>query len=208
MSFKTYRVIDLVIWLAILAFGELLASFAANSWFPIDSFAVSLVFPVLLIVLMRWGWWALPDIIIGAVLTCVFSDISGGQAMSLQSVLISVIGNLCMLFGMLLFYLFGKKNVTDGKYKIKGTWYYSLVYAAALYLPVNLGYATVNAIINGGGFIGILGYYLGLNSVTLLFAAVIVLIVRRIDGLFEDQRTYLIKLERLREEERKKKNTV
>ena len=184
--------------------AEVLASFAANVWFPIDSFAVSLIFPVLVVVIMRWDAFCIIPAVAGAVATCLFEQVSAGRTMSVAAVAVSLSGSLALFSAIPLFLAFGKGNMRAGKSVIREKWYLSAVYVIILYIIANLVTAVADAIITGEAFFPKLVYYMGLNSITLLFAVIIVLISRKLDGVFEDQRTYLIRLEAAREAEKKK----
>ena len=57
-----------------------------------------------------------------------------------------------------------------------------------------------------GGNIGVLIRLLSTDIISLLFAVVVMLILRNTDGMIEDQKHYLFRLEREREAERNAKN--
>lgn len=198
MSFKTYRAIDLCIMMAIIVLGELLISFASNAWFKLNSLGISIVFPMLLIIAMRWGWLVAIPAVVGGAVSCFFSQLSGGQAVTPTLILISEVGTLSTLFSCLWFKLVGKQ-------KTKDSWLLSLAYVFLMYLIYSIFCGTVTAIVNCNGFFSYIVYYFTRDSITLLFSVVVVLITRKLDGVFEDQKTYLLRLEKQREAEEQKK---
>ena len=195
-------------WLAIMLIAEFITCFAANKWFPIDSFAVSLTFPVILIVAMRWGWFSAIHAVVGAVATCVFSQMSGGQAISVERVVISLVGNVSLLTAIPLFTLLGKGDKKAGRKVVKEKWLFTVAYVAILYAISNIAFAATDAIFTYNNFFILLARYFVYNLITLVFALIIVVSVRRPDGLFEDQKTYLLRVEKEREEKKLKNNQI
>ncbi len=198
MSFKTYRAIDLCIMMAIIVLGELLISFASNAWFKLNSLGVSIVFPMLLIIAMRWGWLVAIPAVVGGAISCFFSQLSGGQAMTPTLLLISEVGTLSTLLSLVWFKFVGKQ-------KTKDSWLLSLAYVCLMYLIYSVFCGIVTAIVNGKDLLGCMVLYFTRDSITLLFSVVVVLITRKLDGVFEDQKTYLLRQEKQREEEKAKK---
>ena len=199
MSFKAYRAIDLCIMTAIIIIGELILSFASNVWFKLDSLAISITLPILLIVSMRWGWRVVYPAAIGGLMSCLFSQISGGQKFTLQLLLISEVGTLTILFSLVWFKLIGKQ-------KTKENLAIALCFAIVMYLLNSVGSGIATAIVNGDGLFACIVLYFTRNSITCLFAAIIIIIVRKLDGVFEDQKTYLLRLEKQKEQEKLKAN--
>lgn len=199
MSFRTYRAIDIAIFITVLAVGELLISYASNAWFKINSLGVSIVFPLLIIISMRWSGWVVIPAALGGALTCIFSQLSGGQSLSVNFVIISEAGSLSVLLSVVWFYFVGKKRTAD-------SWFLSLLFVTTMYIINCIAKSTATAIIEVQPFFGCVISYFTRESVTLLFAALVTLIVRRLDGVFEDQKAYLIRLEKQREAEKIKNN--
>lgn len=206
MSFKTYRIIDLTIWLVIMLVAEVLTSLAANKWFPLDSFAVSLTFPVLMVVYMRWGGAATVNAVVGGIATCLFSQITGGQAMTVERVTISLVGHLSLTSALIVFLAFGKGDMKTGKKVIRDKWYLSLLYVTAMYLVFAVCCAAVDAIFTNGNFFHKAAGYITFHLLTLAFAYIVVIVVIKPEGLFEDQQSYLVRLEKERADARERAN--
>jgi len=186
--------------------AELLTSYAANTWLPGISFAVSLTFPILIIVYMRWGALGAINAGIGGFMVCLFSDITGGQAMTAERIITSVVGHLCLTVAPLIFILFGKGDIKKGRATTREKWYMTFLYVGIMYLAMNVGFAAAESITLQREFFPLTLRYLSFNGVTLIFSVVVAIVVRKTEGLFEDQKTYMFRLERERLEQRQKNN--
>ena len=67
MSFKQYRLIDLLLFLGMYALCEFLVIKAATVWFD-EPYSISIMLPLLLIVMMRWSGYAVIHAVLYAVL--------------------------------------------------------------------------------------------------------------------------------------------
>ncbi len=187
LSFKQYRAIDLTIMAVLLAVAEALVTFAETKWFPDQIIVLSPTIAIVCIVMMRWDGYAFIHAVVGG---CVFCLASGGTA---QQFAVYCAGNCGILAALVLFKIFGKQKVRD-------KFYLSLLFVFVAFCGAQLGRWAVGLMF-GGSADTIISFFIN-DCISLLFAVVAVLISRRMDGLFEDQRTYLL---RVNEEERKER---
>ncbi len=190
LSFKQYRAIDLTIMAVLLAIAEAIVTFAATKWFPEQYFALSPTLAIVCIVMMRWDGYAVIHAALGG---CVFCLASGATA---QQFAVYCAGNCGILAALVLFMIFGKKNVKDKLYL-------TLAFVFVAFCGLQLGRWAVSLAF-GGGVSGIVKFMTG-DSLSLLFAAVVVMISRKMDGLFEDQKAYLLRINEEREREREER---
>ena len=178
-SFKQYRGIDLTLFAVILCFSEMLIVNAARFWFADQLYTVSAVAAVTAIVLMRWGPWAGIHAVLGGL---VFSLASRGSA---QQTLIYCIGNLLALIALLPLRMLGAERIRkDG--------FLSVCFGLLVLLLMQLGRALM-ALLLGAGFSACLGFFTT-DALSLLFTGVIIWIARRLDGIFENQKHYLLRI--------------
>lgn len=181
-----YRAIDLIMFLLMVVLGEAVIGMAATA-FPRELYVFSLVPVITAIVMMRWGSWALLHAAAGGL---VYTWISGGAG---TDFIVYCAGNLLGLGALVLFKVFGKE-------RIRGDALGTIAFGVATALLMQLGRALVWMLIHRTGQ-GILAFFTA-DVLTLLFTAVVMWIVRRLDGIFEDQITYLLRISKEKEEER------
>ena len=192
LTFKQYRAIDLTIMAVLAAISEAIATIAASQWFTDQLFVVSTTFAIVCIVMMRWDGYAVLHAALGGAVYCIVLGASPEQFA------VYCVGNCGALAALALFRLFGKKDVA-------AKFWVSALYVLAAYLGMELGRWGVSLIVRGagdGGALGLLVYFLTTDIITFLFAMLAVMISRKMDGLFEDQRAYLL---RVNEEKQKEK---
>lgn len=191
ISFGQYRAIDLAILSAILFIAETVTAKAAGEWFPDELYTLSPTLAVVCIVMMRWDIYAFIPAIAGGAAYCI----ALGTVLPYYAVY--CVGNCFALLVLPIFRLFGS-TMKDGKEKIRGKPAFTLIFAAAAYACICLGRAACAAVIMGSfSFVE----FLTADSLSLVFGAVVVLIARTADGLFEDQKLYLIRTEAERRRE-------
>lgn len=186
ISFGQYRAIDLAIMAVILYIVETLTAKAANTWFPEQLFMLSPAIAVICIVMMRWGGYALIHAIVGGAALCLASGAS------FQQFAIYCAGNCFALVSLVFIKIFGKQ-------KIRESILLTVVYTAAAFIGAQIGRWLVGLLF--GGAVDSIIVFVTTDSLSLLFAVVVVLISRKIDGLFEDQKAYLIRTESERRRE-------
>jgi hypothetical protein len=184
-SFQQYRAIDLAMFAALLCITETMIVKAATWWFPDQLYTVSVVGAVTAIVLMRWGPWAAIHAVLGGAVFCLASRGSAKQ------LLIYCAGNLFSLLMLLpLKYLGGERIRLDG--------ILSVLFGVCTLLLMQLGRALV-AFVLGTEFQTCLGFFTT-DALSLLFTGLILWVARRLDGIFENQRHYLLRIHNTEEE--------
>ena len=188
ITFGQYRAIDLTILSIVLAGCQFATHMAANFWFPEQLYVVSPVAGMTALVMMRWSAWAAIPAALGGVF---FALLSGGGGMHF---LIYPLGNLCSLAALMLLKAWGKENVRKDSFR-------SVVFAISVQLLMQLGRAALAAVL-GLGAEACLGF-ITTDVLSVLFTVLIVWTVRRIDGLFEDQKIYLLRIQKEQQVERR-----
>ena len=177
-TWKEYRAIDLALLGAALAVFEFLIVRAANWWFPGQPFTVSLAAAMASIVYMRWGWWGAIHAVEAGLVFCFFSGASGPQYV------IYCAGNLFSVLAVLLLDRVGKERVRTG--------HLSLVFPLLVQVLMQAGRALA-ALALGAGPASVVGFFTT-DSLSLLFTFVIIWIARKLDGVYEDQKHYLLRV--------------
>lgn len=178
LSFKQYRTVDLGIMLALLVFAETLITYAARVWFPYESYVLSPTVAIVCIVMMRWGGYAAVHAIGGGLALCIASGANVSQFA------VYCIGNCFALAALALFKIWGKE-------KIRSKIFLTILFTIMAFCAAQIGRWLVGLVF--GGSVGDIIVLFATDSLSLIFAVLAVLIARRIDGLFEDQRSYLIR---------------
>ena len=184
---KRYQSMDLLIWTVLLFVFETIVVKAGTVWFRSQPWTLSLVPALTTIVYMRWGIYGVFYSALGGVAICFAS-----KADTIQYV-VYILGNLFSAASLLMVKKMGKE-------KIRGVVFFSLLYATVVFLLMAVGRGVVSVIL-GKGF-GAIVDFLTTDILSWVFALVIVWIARRLDGVFEDQVSYLV---RLKSEEEKEK---
>lgn len=178
ISFKQYRAIDLGILAVILFAVEALIAKAAGTWFTGQLYTLSSTIAIVCIVMMRWGGYAAIHAAAGGLAFCIASGASP------QQFVIYCAGNCFALVSLLLIKKFGKQ-------KIKDSVLLTILFTVTAFFGVQIGRWLVSLAF--GGTIDTIIVFIMTDSLTLVFSVLVVLISRRIDGLFEDQKAYLIR---------------
>jgi len=186
LSLKQYRNIDLFIMLLMLAAAEFVITKAATVWFPSELYVLSPTVAVMCIVMMRWGPYAAVHAIGGGLALCIASGASA------QQFAVYCAGNCFGLAALLLFRVWGKE-------KIRAKFVYTILFTAAAFCAVQIGRWAVGLFF--GAEPGSIIRLFASDSLSLAFDVITVLIARRIDGLFEDQVSYLIRTQEERRRE-------
>lgn len=195
ISLKRYRATDLFLFAVILVIFDLLVHFATK-WLADAAtiYMFALTVPIVLLIMMRWGWQAIFFAVGDAVLLTVLNNPAAWQ-----SYLSYGLGNASLL--LLLFLM---RSI--GKQKIAGKWYLTALFVVLGWIISNL-VCTVVQWICGVGFVAALlsNISFGANGLlALVIGVVLLLILRRLDGMFEDQKHYLKRLD----DERKEKMRI
>lgn len=180
LTLGQYRNIDLTILVVVMAVSQVLIVKASTGWFSDQLYVVSPVAAVTALVMMRWGVWAGIHAFLGGIL---FTALSGG---AWQHYLIYGIGSLLSLAALPMLKAIGKE-------KIRKDLILSLTFALCVQLLMQLGRAGLAKLL-GFSWLEALGF-ITTDILSELFTVLIIGIVRRIDGLFEDQRMYLLRIQ-------------
>lgn len=189
ISFRQYCLTDLFLFAVILIAFELLLHYALKAFGASAVFIFSPLLPIVLLVMMRWGWPAVFYAVFDGLLYCLLNLKTQGFEKSFFA--IYIIGNAAVMILLLMTKFMGRD-------KIRGKWYFSLLFTVAGWLAIVLGRAIVAACF-GKSFVGVI-----LNQFTepmsLALGLVIILVMRRLDGMFESQKSYLLRLDKERKE--------
>ncbi|MDE6690412.1 MAG: hypothetical protein K2K04_00420 [Clostridia bacterium] len=169
--------------------------FYAGKWFPGGAlFTFSLLVPITLTVMIRWGWPSVLYAMASGLLLCLLSlpyGVSGAQYASY------IIGNAFIAIMLIPMHFIGKD-------KIRSRWWGSALFAAGGWLSVYLGrsmvWAIAYAISPVSGFSAVSGFYSYFRSdvLSLAMSVVVILVLRRLDGMFEDQNSFLKRIDKER----------
>lgn len=181
ISFKQYRAIDLVILAVILCFAEAIITKAATDWFP-GHYTLSPTIAVVCIVMMRWSGFAAIHAMLGGFTFCMASA-SGASASQFA---IYCAGNLLMLLPLILIKILGKQKIRDSAF-------ITVCYTVLAFFGAQTGRWLVSLFF--GKQADAIIMFIATDLITLLFSIVVMLIARKVDGLFEDQKAYLIRTE-------------
>ena len=185
LSFEQYRAIDLAMFAVLLCFTETMIVKAATWWFAEQLYTVSVVGAITAIVLMRWGPWAGIHAVLGGAVYCLASH---GSA---QQLIIYCVGNLLALLALLPLRLLGGERIRLDPLM-------SIGFGLLTLLLMQLGRALV-ALAFGTAFQTCLGFFTT-DALSLLFTGLIIWVARRLDGIFENQRHYLLRIHNTEEE--------
>ena len=184
---RQYRAMDLAMFAVMLAIFESLVAVAARRWFPNEPYTVSVTPAITAIVMMRWGPWAGLHAMLGG---AVFCFVSGARPVHYA---VYMLGNLLSLAALGIIRAYTPEGIRTSVAK-------SLLLAASVTLAMQLGRAIVS-LATGSPLAAVPGFFTT-DAITLLFTLVLIWIVRRLDGMFEEQNHYLQRLNRQEEEER------
>ena len=178
LTWKQYRAIDLALLGLALAVFEFIIVRAANWWFPGQPFTVSLAAAMASIVYMRWGVWGAIHAVEAGFVFCYFSGGTG------QQIIIYCLGNLASVLAVLLLKACGKERVRTG--------HLSLIFPLLVQALMQAGRAAVSLLL-GAEPANAVGFFTT-DSLSLLFTFVIIWIARKLDGVYEDQKHYLLRV--------------
>ena len=177
-TWKEYRAIYLAFIALMLAIFEFLIVNAANFWFPDQLYTASLAAAVTSIVYMRWGIWGGIHAVEAGLIYCLFAEGTPGQYM------IYCAGNLLSLLALIPLKKLGKENVRTGRL--------GLLLPIVVLLLMHVGRAAV-ALALGAAPADALSFFTT-DSLSYLFTFVIIWIARKLDGVYEDQKHYLLRI--------------
>ncbi len=194
ISLRQYCLTDLFLFAVILIVFELVLHYAMIAYN--GNFTFSPLVPIVLLVMMRWGWpsvfYALGD----GLLFCLLNR--GAEGFHPYHYGVYIIGNAFIMLLLLMTRFMGKERIAK-------KWYFSALFVLAGWVAVTFGRAIVSACFLQG-FAGALLDGLLNDCFSLAIGIVIILVMRRLDGMFEDQKHYLKRLDNERKEKMRRDN--
>lgn len=187
ISFRQYCAMDLFLFTALLCGCEALITLGATRWFPGEPYTLSITPAVTAIVMVRWGVFAAIPAVFGA---GVFCFVSGA---ALPQYFIYCIGNLASLLLTRFFCGVGWKRLHNSVLL-------AMLYGLLTALLMQLGRFAL-ALVMGSSLRVCVGF-VSTDTLSTLFAVLIVWIARRLDGMLEEQRHYLHRVAEEMERER------
>lgn len=187
MTFKQYRRLDLGIWVFMIVLFEIIATLASNNWFSSQPVAISITIAIVSAVMMRWSGYAAIHAAAGGLAFCLASQAT------FEQIIIYCIGNLGALAGLVLFRFWDKESIRLSGIKRS-------LMAVAAYLGAVTGRWLVSLML--GGSIRAFIVFMTTDIISLLFAVVVMNLLGGLDGMIEDQKHYLLRIDREKRENR------
>ena len=197
ITFKQYKAIDISILSGLLLIFEALSVYASSHWFSHSGISlvplISLTPLVVMIMMMRWSEFAFVAAIVGGASYCFAC---GGKP---EQYLVYCLGNL---FGILSLLIIKKL----GKDAVRGRLTYLILISISTYLFINVGRWLVSLIF--APTIETLLGFITTDIISLVVLIVGVIALRKSDGILEDQKSYLLRLDRERREVEERNATM
>lgn len=185
ISFKQYRNMDVCFITSLLCIFEALIVLAATRWFPEQPYTLSLTPAITAIMMMRWGALGAVPALMGGMVFCLLSKAA------LPHYIMYCLGNLAALS-----LLFPIRRL--GWQRIKENVLLCMLYGLLAALSMQLGRAAI-ALLFGHSLIECLGF-ITTDVLSVLFSVVLLWIMRRLDGMIEDQQHYLTRIQKEKEQ--------
>ena len=189
ITFKQYKAIDISILSVLLLVFEALAVYASGKWFSHSGIAlvplISLTPLVVMVMMMRWSEFAFIPALVGGLSYCFAC---GGKP---EQYLIYCVGNLFALLALPII-----KKV--GKEKVRQRTLYLVLITISTYLFITIGRWLVSLIFEPT--FKTLMAFITTDIISLVVLIVGVISLRKSDGILEDQKSYLLRLDRERRE--------
>ena len=187
MTLKQYKRLDLFLFAVMLVLSESVIVNAATRWYPDQLYTVSVCAAIVSIVLMRWGWPAAIHAVLGGLVYCYWA---GGSP---KQFLIYGAGNLLSLLSLLWFRWLGKERIRENVLL-------TLLFALSTQLLMQIGRGCISLVM--GASPEIAWRFITTDALSGLFTVVIIWIASRLDGVFEDQISYLLRVQKELEDEK------
>ena len=178
-TIRRYQAVDLMIWSIILFVFEFIVVKAGSVWFRAQLWTLSIVPALVAVVYMRWSAFGVLYSALGGIALCFASGAST------QQYLIYTLGNLFSVVLLLFLKFIGKEKIRDSVFT-------SIIFALASALSMQIGRGVVAALLGNG--IGSIVTFIATDIISELFAILIICITRKLDGVFEDQISYLVRV--------------
>lgn len=190
ISLQQYRLTDIFLFAVILVAFDLIIHYAFIAYS--GDFVFSLLVPIVLLVMIRWGW------------PCVFLAVGEGILFSVLNrdlanftnwhYIIYGIGNAWIMLMLIPMKLVGKD-------KICRSGGHTLWFVVLGWLLVYLGRCVMSWIC-GLGFSSMF-FGQAMDLISLFIGILLTQIFRRLDGMFEDQKSFLLRLDKERKDKMK-----
>ena len=181
ISLSQYRTIDLALMTGLMAVSQFVIQIAVSRWCAEQTgYIVSPVATVVALVMMRWSLWAAIPAVVGGVFLTLLSR---GTA---EQMLIYGAGNLLAMLALLFLKIVGKERV-------RGNTVLSLIFAVLVQLLMQFGRAAVAFLLRHP--LPACWDFITTDAMSILFTMGIIWVVRRVEGLFEDQKHYLLRIQ-------------
>jgi hypothetical protein len=158
---------------------------------PGEIFTLSVVLPVTLIVMVRWGAWGIP---FGALGGLAYTLVNGGSG---TVIFIYSVGNL----GIALALLVARKIPGE---KLRRSIPCIALYTAAGYVGMCLGRSILALIFEQVNFFAALQRYVSVEALNFVMAVIVLVIAARQNGVLEEQISYLQRIAKEEEEKNAK----
>lgn len=188
ITFRQYRAMDLAIFTALLCICESLITLGATRWFTGEPYTLSLTPAVTAIVMVRWGGFAAIPAVLGAMVFCLFSGAT------LPQYIIYCVGNLASL-------VLTQILCRDGWKRLHDNVLFAMLYGLLTAVLMQLGRFLI-AVAMGNPLAVCIGF-ISTDTLSVLFAVLLVWITRRLDGVLENQKHYLKRVAEEMEKERR-----
>lgn len=190
ITFKQYKAIDIAI-LSVLHFVfEALGIYASKNWFSMQAVVISFTPLVVAVMMMRWSEFAFVPAILGGIAYCL------GGGGNIEQYVIYSLGNLLGLLSLLIIKKVGKEKIRAKNINVAAL-------ALVTYLFIIIGRWIVSLVFEPS-FASLLTF-LTTDIMSLVVAVVGLVALRTNDGMIEDQKSYLIRLDREKREEQERR---
>lgn len=190
ISLQQYRLTDILLFAAILVAFDLIIHFAFIAYS--GDYVFSLLVPIVLLVMMRWGWPCVFLAVGEGILYCVLNrDLA---SFTNWHYIIYGIGNAWIMLMLIPMKLVGKERIC----KSGG---HTLWFTVLGWLLVYFGRCVMSWIC-GLGFSSIF-FGQAMDLISLFIGVLLIQIFRKLDGMFEDQKHFLLRLDKERKDKMK-----
>lgn len=181
ITFEQYRAMDLFAFTALLCLCETLIVLGSTVWFADQLYTLSLTAAVTAVVLVRWGAFAAVPALLGGFVFCLFSGAAPAQY------LIYCAGNLLSLLLVPALKRIGWKRLHDNVLL-------ALLYGLLAALLMQTGRFTIALLL--GYAPGVCAGFITTDVLSAFFCMLVVWICRRLNGMLEDQKHYLVRIQK------------
>lgn len=184
ITFRQYRVMDIFFFTFILCMSECLITLGATKWFPGENYTLSFSCAVMAIVMVRWGALAAVPAAAGSLVFCLIHSLS--RNVQLADYAVYILGSQAGLVML----LFLKKADWQALHE---NVLLALLYGLLTALCMQAGRMIVAVLL--GTPLGAATGYITTDVLSAFVCVLLVGIARRLDGMLEEQKHYLIRVQ-------------